>query len=159
MLDCQITLFKTKKNQHFRTKLAECSINWIAFLLDELSGLCKDNKYRKQHPAFLAKLKFIEKESDPSNRIWAYSEALSSKSGLLIDMNFVLTDEAEVNIIFDETLGDKITAKGSGAINIGVNSSKEVYMFGDYTLSKGDYLFTLQNFVNKKFEIVFSFVF
>ena len=68
-------------------------------------------------------------------------------------MNFVLTDEAEVNIIFDETLGDKITAKGSGAINIGVNSSKEVYMFGDYTLSKGDYLFTLQNFVNKKFEI------
>lgn len=101
----------------------------------------------------LSFIKFIEKESDPSNRIWAYSEALSSKSGLLIDMNFVLTDEAEVNIIFDETLGDKITAKGSGSINIGVNSSKEVYMFGDYTLSKGDYLFTLQNFVNKKFEI------
>ena len=101
----------------------------------------------------LSFIKFIEKESDPLNRLWTYSEALSSESGLLIDMNFELTEQAEVNIIFDETLGDKISAKGAGAINIGVNSSKEVYMFGDYTLSKGDYLFTLQNFVNKKFEI------
>ena len=51
-----------RKNQIFRTKLAECSTNWIAFLLDELSRLCQDNVYRTDHPAFLAKLRFIEKE-------------------------------------------------------------------------------------------------
>jgi hypothetical protein len=68
-----------KKNQHFRTKLAECSINWIAFLLDELSGLCKDNKYRKQHPAFLAKLKFIEKELCRRRK----GRAASSKHGYI----------------------------------------------------------------------------
>ena len=31
-------------------------------MLDELSGLCKDNEHRKDHPAFLAKLRFIDKE-------------------------------------------------------------------------------------------------
>ena len=51
-----------RRNQIFRAKLAECSNNWISFLLDELSRLCKDNDYRRDHPAFLAKLKFLDKE-------------------------------------------------------------------------------------------------
>ena len=51
-----------KINQLFRHKLKHCSNNWLAFLLDELSGLCKDNEHRKDHPAFLAKLRFIDKE-------------------------------------------------------------------------------------------------
>lgn len=61
----RIQIYETKdirKNQVFRTKLSECSTNWIAFLLDELSSLCQNNAYRKSHPAFLTKLKFIEKE-------------------------------------------------------------------------------------------------
>ena len=61
----RIQMYETKdvrKNQIFRTKLSECSTNWIAFLLDELSSLCQNNTYRKSHPAFLTKLKFIEKE-------------------------------------------------------------------------------------------------
>ena len=68
-------------------------------------------------------------------------------------MNFELNENAEVNIIFDETLGDKIRARGSGFINLGFNSTDDVYMYGDYKVNEGDYLFTLQNFVNKKFEI------
>ena len=68
-------------------------------------------------------------------------------------MNFELNENAEVNIIFDETLGDKIRAKGSGFINLGFSSADDVFMYGDYKVNEGDYLFTLQNFVNKKFEI------
>ena len=96
---------------------------------------------------------FIEKDETINDSIWAVSEVVKSESGLLIDMNFEITEEADVNIIFDETLGDKITSIGNGFINVGVNAADEVYMFGDYTVSNGDYLFTLQNFVNKKFEI------
>ena len=96
---------------------------------------------------------FIEKDELKNDTLWTLSEVIASKTGLLIDMNFEITEEAVVNIIFDETLGDKITAKGSGFINLGVNEADEVYMFGEYNLSQGDYLFTLQNFVNKKFEI------
>ena len=96
---------------------------------------------------------FIEKNETINDSIWAVSEVVKSESGLLIDMNLEVTEEAEVNIIFDETLGDKITSIGSGFINLGVSAAQEVYMYGDYTVSKGEYLFTLQNFVNKKFEI------
>ena len=101
----------------------------------------------------LSFIQFVQKESAVNTNPWAVSNLISSNSDLLIDINLDITDDAEVNIIFDETLGDKITAIGKGNINLGVNASKEVYMFGDYTLSQGDYLFTLQNFVNKKFEI------
>ena len=96
---------------------------------------------------------FIEKEAHQKDTLWTLSEVVTSQSGLVLDMNIEITEEAAVDIIFDENLGDKITATGNGFINLGVNAADEVYMFGDYTLSQGDYLFTLQNFVNKKFEI------
>ena len=96
---------------------------------------------------------FIENEPHQNDTLWTLSEVVTSQSGLVLDMTLEITEEAAVHIIFDETLGDKITATGNGFINLGVNAADEVYMFGDYTLSQGDYLFTLQNFVNKKFEI------
>ena len=109
-----------------------------------------DDKESLEEMSFI---QFIEKETTATDSLWSISEVVQSQSGLLLDINFEITEDAEVNIIFDETLGDKITAIGNGFINLGVNTAEEVYMFGDYTLSKGDYLFTLQNFVNKKFEI------
>ena len=98
---------------------------------------------------------FLEEEINKNNNdsLLILSEMINSESNLAIDMNFELNENAEVNIIFDETLGDKIRARGSGFINIGYNSKDDVYMYGDYKVNEGDYLFTLQNFVNKKFEI------
>ena len=96
---------------------------------------------------------FIEKNENVNDTLWTLSDQVKKSTGLTIDMNFELNENAQTNIIFDETLGDKISARGTGFINVGLNSADEVYMFGDYTLSEGDYLFTLQNFVNKKFEI------
>lgn len=95
---------------------------------------------------------FIEKDEN-LDTLWTISEIVKSKSDLIIDMNFELNENAQVNIIFDETLGDKLRATGNGFINLGINSANEVYMFGDYKVNEGDYLFTLQDFVNKKFQI------
>tara|TARA_B100001741_G_scaffold145328_1_gene119812 strand:- start:1496 stop:5731 length:4236 start_codon:yes stop_codon:yes gene_type:complete len=98
---------------------------------------------------------FLEQElnNNNSDSLMVLSEMINSDSNLAIDMNFELNENAEVNIIFDETLGDKIRARGSGFINLGFNSADDIYMYGDYRVNEGDYLFTLQNFVNKKFEI------
>ena len=96
---------------------------------------------------------FIEKNENVNDSVWVLSDQVNKTTGLTIDLNFELNENAQTNIIFDETLGDKISARGTGFINLGFNTADEVYMFGDYTLSEGDYLFTLQNFVNKKFEI------
>ena len=77
----------------------------------------------------------------------------SSKSNLSLDFNLEATSDAEVQLIFDEKSGDVIKARGDGNLNMKINSKGKFDMFGDYVLSTGDYLFTLENFVTKKFEI------
>ncbi len=74
-------------------------------------------------------------------------------SGFKIDMDFNVTPDAEAQIIFDEQLGDIIKANGNGFLKIEVNSQGLFTIAGEYTIEKGDYLFTLQNVINKKFKI------
>lgn len=76
-----------------------------------------------------------------------------SKSNISLDFNLEATSDAEVQLIFDEKSGDVIKARGDGNLNMKINSKGKFDMFGDYVLSTGDYLFTLENFVTKKFEI------
>lgn len=77
----------------------------------------------------------------------------NSKSNFSLDFNLEATKDAEVQLIFDEKSGDIIKAHGDGILNMKINSKGKFDMFGDYVLSSGDYLFTLEDFVTKKFEI------
>ena len=76
-----------------------------------------------------------------------------SSSRFSLDFNLEATPDAEVQLIFDEKSGDIIKARGEGHLNMKINSKGKFDMFGDYVLSTGDYLFTLENFITKKFEI------
>lgn len=77
----------------------------------------------------------------------------TTPSNFSLDFNLEATPDAEVQLIFDEKSGDIIKARGEGNLNMKINSKGKFDMFGDYKLTSGDYLFTLQNFVTKKFEI------
>jgi hypothetical protein len=77
----------------------------------------------------------------------------NKKSNFSLDFNLEATRDAEVQLIFDEKSGDLIKARGDGILNMKINSKGKFDMFGDYVLSTGDYLFTLEDFVTKKFEI------
>ena len=68
-------------------------------------------------------------------------------------MDIEATNDADVEIIFDEILGDKIKGSGHGNIKIEMNKSGDFYMFGTYTVDKGEYLFTAFNLYNKKFYV------
>lgn len=74
--------------------------------------------------------------------------------GYELDFTIIATEEAEVELIFDERVGDIIRGRGNGVINMNIDPSGALTMFGDYEISKGDYLFTAQNVINKKFEVV-----
>ncbi len=78
---------------------------------------------------------------------------LVNHPGISLNMNLDMNPSATINLIFDETLGDIITATGNGSIRLDINPSGEFNMYGTYTISKGEYLFTLQNLINKKFNI------
>lgn len=77
----------------------------------------------------------------------------TTPSNFSLDFNLEATPDAEVQLIFDEKSGDVIKARGNGNLNMKINSKGKFDMFGDYVLTTGDYLFTLENFVTKKFEI------
>jgi hypothetical protein len=74
-------------------------------------------------------------------------------SGMQINFDLTVTPEAEVQIIFDPKLGDIIRGKGSGNLDMKISTNGNFLMYGEYVIDQGDYLFTLQNFINKKFNI------
>ncbi len=76
------------------------------------------------------------------------------KGNFTLDLDVKATPEATIRIIFDETVGDVITCQGkSEKINIKLDTKGKFTMQGNYEITKGDYLFTLQNIINKKFTI------
>jgi hypothetical protein len=74
-------------------------------------------------------------------------------SPLRLNLTLNVTPEAEVQIVFDPKIGDIIKGNGSGVLKM--NLERGIFnMYGTYTIEKGDYLFTLGNIINKKFDIV-----
>ncbi len=74
-------------------------------------------------------------------------------SGVDVDMLMNVTDDAEIQIMFDPKAGDRIKGKGNGNLRMTVNPDGHLGLFGDYVISSGDYLFTFQNIINKRFII------
>ena len=73
----------------------------------------------------------------------------------LPELNFDLqvTQDADIQLIFDERVGDILKAKGQGNLKLQVNHASEFKIYGEYIIEEGDYLFTLQNVFNKRFKI------
>lgn len=74
-------------------------------------------------------------------------------SGIRMNCDLEITPETDIQIIFDSQVGDVLKAKGSGNLKLEIDTKGEFKIFGDYTIQKGSYLFTLQNVINKKFDL------
>lgn len=74
-------------------------------------------------------------------------------SGFNLDITMHATPDLNVQIIIDEQTGDILNVKGNGDLGLSVNMLGKFEMEGDYVISNGDYLFTIENVINKKFEI------
>ena len=78
----------------------------------------------------------------------------SSGGSMDINMSLDVKDNTEVQLVIDPTVGDIIKATGNGLLNMRINPGADIFeMYGDYIISEGSYLFTLQNIINKKFVI------
>ena len=78
-----------------------------------------------------------------------------TKPKALVDVSIDLdvTEDAEMTLILDPSSGDRITTRGNGNIKVGYNDLGGLKVQGDYTISSGNYFFTLQNIINKYFTI------
>lgn len=80
--------------------------------------------------------------------------ASESSGDMNISMSLDIRPNTEIQLVVDPTVGDILKARGSGLLNMQINPKKSVFdMYGDYTISEGSYLFTLQKIVNKRFLI------
>ena len=68
-------------------------------------------------------------------------------SGVTLDLKFKVTPEAKLKLIFNEKLGDEITAFGGGDININMDRSENVTMDGTYTILNSNSNQSTYNFV------------
>jgi hypothetical protein len=73
--------------------------------------------------------------------------------GVSVEMDLNITDDAVLELVFDEQAGDIMKGRGNGTIQMVVPRTGDFQMFGEYIISSGEYLFTLMNLVNKPFEV------
>lgn len=74
-------------------------------------------------------------------------------SSIQLNFDLEVTPDAQVQLIFDPTIGDIIRGRGNGDIKLEINTLGDFKMYGDYVIEDGDYLFTLQNIINKRFSV------
>ena len=78
----------------------------------------------------------------------------SSSSNMIVNIELTARPDLEVQLVIDPTVGDIIKARGEGVVNMHIVPQSNIFeMYGDYTISEGSYLFTLQNIINKLFII------
>jgi len=80
-------------------------------------------------------------------------EVYVAPSDFQMKFNVEVTPDAKAQLIYNSKIGDVIKAQGSGDMRIAIDNDYNVSLFGEYTVDQGDYLFTLQNVINKRFEI------
>jgi len=77
----------------------------------------------------------------------------AQESNIKMDFRLNMTPDAYCEIQFDRQGGDAIKAYGRGLINLKIDTRDVFDMAGSYEIQNGDYLFTLKNVINKKFQI------
>jgi hypothetical protein len=78
---------------------------------------------------------------------------LADTTGFDINIDLAVTPDAEVRMILDPVAGDQISGKGNSNLNIRYSRAGEFTMNGEYIFTEGDYKFTFQNFIDKRFKI------
>ncbi|HMQ46693.1 MAG TPA: translocation/assembly module TamB domain-containing protein [Saprospiraceae bacterium] len=97
----------------------------------------------------LTYIKFVQPEPVGSTA----KDAKRGNTGISVEMDLSISEEATCQIIFDEKAGDIIKGSGRGNLRILLPRNGSFQMYGDYLIEKGEYLFTLYGLVNKGFTV------
>jgi len=74
--------------------------------------------------------------------------------GINMNMNITATQDAQVRLYLDYAANDVIRARGNGELNMRMSADGSApTMVGEYVAVGGDYLFSQQDIVNKRFNI------
>ena len=95
-------------------------------------------------------IQFVTTKETEKNKFLFENKKTSDFS---LDITVQATSDARAQLIYNSQIGDVIKAQGEGILKFGMDKEGNITLAGNYTIDKGDYLFTLQNVINKRFEI------
>lgn len=95
-------------------------------------------------------IEFVKDNNDENSKIIKNSD---ESSNLHIVFAVEATPDAKVQLIYNSQIGDIIKAQGEGILVFEMNEDGDISLSGNYHPTKGDYLFTLRNVINKRFSI------
>lgn len=91
-------------------------------------------------------IRFLQKDSTIIEQ-----EYKVNLSGITMNMNLDVNENAEVQLILDPITGESIKGTGNANLRLAINTLGNFEMFGVYEIAKGSYNFTLQNVISKNF--------
>jgi hypothetical protein len=80
-------------------------------------------------------------------------EIIKEPTGVSLEMELFVTEEAVGEIIFDEEVGDILRGQGNGNLTLRIPRDGDLQMFGTFTIARGSYLFTFYDIINKEFSV------
>jgi len=96
-----------------------------------------------------------EKRRARRDKIQKIREDHKGSAEINVMINLEATPDAQVQLIMDARQGDLIWATGRGNLRLTYSSKEEDFkMYGGYEISKGEYLFTIQSIISRKFDIL-----
>ncbi len=84
----------------------------------------------------------------------ATKSTLFNPGGIDLTIIMNIKDDAIVEIIFDDNTGEVMRGQGNGVLTINMSRTGQLSMYGLFTITEGDYLFTNFKIVKKPFEIL-----
>ena len=79
---------------------------------------------------------------------------LDDISGVEMEFNMDITDNAEIEIVLDKKTGSSIMGRGNGSMLAQINTKGKFQMFGDFIVLSGIYNFSFGQFIQKKFKVI-----
>ncbi|QIA08291.1 translocation/assembly module TamB domain-containing protein [Draconibacterium halophilum] len=98
-------------------------------------------------------LKFVEPDVEKEESTFFTNGSSREDGGFNLSITVEATPDAEVQLIYNSQIGDVIRAKGEGILLFEMDDEGNMSLSGNYNPTEGDYLFTLQNVMNKRFSI------
>ncbi|MDP4224933.1 MAG: translocation/assembly module TamB domain-containing protein [Bacteroidota bacterium] len=96
---------------------------------------------------------FKSKKTDTVSVAPAANQYQVDMTGIKLNFDLDIRPNTQVKLIFDSKIGDIIWGNGNGNIKLDIDTHGKFNMFGEYVIEKGNYLFTLGNIINKKFDL------
>jgi hypothetical protein len=94
--------------------------------------------------------RFVDKDNPEVNMVRQYAKR---STGVEFNIDLTATPDAEIDLVLSTEQGDIISARGEGNLKITFDKNQELSIIGNYMVTEGEYLFSMQNVISKRFKI------